>query len=415
MEDPGYKLQFHFAVWAQARDDRANLIMILKTSEQLARLRPDWLIDLRFTELAREPEALLRTLGGEPPANLRLGRLFGAEGAAGTREIREALEGDGGAEAAGRRRLWEAEWRQRLAQGGHVIYTRNQRLATFFDPLRTAATPIFLELHQLKYPSEVKSLAKRAEPRLDVLKGLVRERREAERARLRHADGLFCISGPLAARVGRLKPGRPTTLLPCATTIAEEPPPAQDEARDLDLLYTGQLYHWKGLPTLIEALRHCDGRVRLTVVGGNDPAMLHIARTLARNFGVAERIDWIGQVPHRQVAEFQRRARIGAVPLPRHQRIARWYTSPIKIFEMMAAGTTLLVSDLPSLRDILMPGVTAEFCAPDDPRDWGRAIDRLLADPPLRQRLATAARGQVEQFSFSRRAERIIGVVEERA
>src|SRR4029434_9876849 len=98
------------------------------------------------------------------------------------------------------------------------------------------------------------------------------------------------------------------------------------------------IYHWKGVHTIVEALRWLPNDIRLTIVGGNNRSDLYALQTFARNFGLGERIDWMGQLQHCEVIQYQRRARIGLVPLPFQYHISRWYTSPIKVFENMAAG-----------------------------------------------------------------------------
>ena len=51
-------------------------------------------------------------------------------------------------------------------------------------------------------------------------------------------------------------------------------------------------------------------------------------------------------------------ADVGVVPNRAAPRISSHYTSPLKVFEALASGLPLVVSDLPSLRDVLDEGGT---------------------------------------------------------
>lgn len=68
--------------------------------------------------------------------------------------------------------------------------------------------------------------------------------------------------------------------------------------------------------------------------------------------------------------------------------------SPLKLFEYMAAGRAIVVSDLPVLRDVVRDGVDTIMCEPENTVAWSDALCRLAADPGLRTRLGRAARAE---------------------
>lgn len=68
---------------------------------------------------------------------------------------------------------------------------------------------------------------------------------------------------------------------------------------------------------------------------------------------------------------------------------ARWM-SPLKMFEYLAMGRAIVVSDLPVLREVF-DGSTGILVPPDDLRAWTGALD-TLADEQVRQRLSAEAR-----------------------
>jgi glycosyltransferase involved in cell wall biosynthesis len=87
------------------------------------------------------------------------------------------------------------------------------------------------------------------------------------------------------------------------------------------------------------------------------------------------------------------------------------YTSPLKLFEYMAAGKAIVVSDLASIREVVTSGIDA-VVVPPEPRAFAEAIDSLLADPDCRERLGRAAAERACDFSWTRRADIIARFIE---
>lgn len=82
-------------------------------------------------------------------------------------------------------------------------------------------------------------------------------------------------------------------------------------------------------------------------------------------------------------------------------------SSPMKIFEYMAAGRVILCSDLPVLREVLDES-NAILCPPEDVQAWEQALVTLQADVGRGQRLAEQASRQVEKYSWEARCRLIL-------
>jgi len=79
------------------------------------------------------------------------------------------------------------------------------------------------------------------------------------------------------------------------------------------------------------------------------------------------------------------------------------WMSPMKLFEYMAAGKGIIISDFPVIREVLN-GDCAELVAPDDFNAWCAALRRMKSDS-YRQKLGTAALNVFEsKYSWSARA-----------
>lgn len=229
---------------------------------------------------------------------------------------------------------------------------------------------------------------------------------ERELAFYRVASGIVCLTDAHRRVLVSHGVETPITVIPDGVAMLDERQPS-DSARDLDVIYTGQLYPWKGVEAAIAAMEFLPGRV-LTVVGGNDAAQLKAHWDKARSLGLGERVRFVGQVPAAEVSRYLVRARVAVLPLPSSSVKARHFTSPLKLFEYMAAGTAIVASDLPSVREVLRDGQNALLVAPDSPRALAEAVARLLGDPALAGSLAQAARRDAAQYSWAKRAERII-------
>ena len=101
-------------------------------------------------------------------------------------------------------------------------------------------------------------------------------------------------------------------------------------------------------------------------------------------------------------------ADVAVIPFSAREEIARSYTSPLKLFEYMAAQRPIVASNLPSLREILRDGENALLVTPDEPEALADAVTRLLNDHVLARALAQVARAEVEDMTWTKRAESIV-------
>ncbi|MYI42071.1 MAG: glycosyltransferase family 4 protein [Chloroflexi bacterium] len=163
----------------------------------------------------------------------------------------------------------------------------------------------------------------------------------------------------------------------------------------------------KGVASLVEALAAVPGAYLARVGGPVDMAESlresWIALGLPR-----ERFFYAGQMPPPAVPDYLRAFDVCAMPHPATKQFAN-YTSPLKLFEYMAAGRAIVASDLPSWADVLTHEETALLLPPGDSAAWSHAIVRLRDDPALRGRLGAAAREKaLAHYTWAARAERIL-------
>lgn len=169
------------------------------------------------------------------------------------------------------------------------------------------------------------------------------------------------------------------------------------------VVYTGGLLEWKGADVFVHAARELPDAY-FVVAGGMDA---DVKRLRQKAGGLANlRID--GFQPPERVPLYLAACDVGVVPNRSQPAISARYTSPLKVFEAMAAGVALVASDLPSLRELLTHERDALLVPPDDPVQLARGIGRLLGDEKLRRELAAALAARAPEHTWLARAERLL-------
>ena len=223
----------------------------------------------------------------------------------------------------------------------------------------------------------------------------------------RHADGYVTITNGLAsthnARFGAR--GRVAVVPDGArlTTPVAWPP---DPLAPCTVAYAGHLYAWKGVDVLLAAISHVPGVQGLVIGGHEKEADLARLRALAARLGVDSRVTFTGHLAPSDVADRLAEADILVLPNPA-SAISTHATSPLKLFEYMAAGKAIVASNLPAIREILTHDVNAVLVTPGDSDALAAGICRLADDAALRALLGQAARTAVAEYSWDRRAERL--------
>jgi glycosyltransferase involved in cell wall biosynthesis len=180
------------------------------------------------------------------------------------------------------------------------------------------------------------------------------------------------------------------------------------EEREHLVVYTGGLMEWKGVDGILAAARLLPD-VQFVIAGGMDA---DVARLRGLASGLPNlRLD--GFQPTDRVPLYLAAGDLGLVPNRSTPAISARYTSPLKVFEAMAAGLPLVCSDLPSLR-ALLSNEEAEFVAPDDGQALAKGIERLLTDGDRRSRLAAAMAARAPQHSWQARARQLLSWMDER-
>jgi glycosyltransferase involved in cell wall biosynthesis len=167
--------------------------------------------------------------------------------------------------------------------------------------------------------------------------------------------------------------------------------------RPFDLVYHGSIprYHLEVAFAVAEELRRRGVSARWLFFGKCPEAAWAQAEIDRRGLAGCFTLDPTMQ-PHEQVAARVRQAKIGFIPLPDLPKFQ--HNIPTKLFEFMALGMPVVLSDLPPSRPFVGDGACAELVPPADPAAYADAIIALLGDPGRRAAMGAEGRRRVVEL-----------------
>ncbi|NUR05691.1 MAG: glycosyltransferase family 4 protein [Nocardioidaceae bacterium] len=161
----------------------------------------------------------------------------------------------------------------------------------------------------------------------------------------------------------------------------------------------------KGFPLLAQAFGHVAGSregLRLLVVGGGD---VDEARQLLPT-SVRDQVTFLGAASDEDKAAALRTSDVYVAPNTGGESFG------IVLAEGMAAGATVLASDIPAFRRVLDNGAYGELFANRVVDDLAGRLGALLDDPERRATLDDAARTAVRRYDWTTVASQILRVYE---
>lgn len=234
----------------------------------------------------------------------------------------------------------------------------------------------------------------------------------SQRASLRTATAVLVTNRSQAETALARGVRRPEKLTivrngPRRATLAKAGRPRAGGLADPHLVFVGELASQDGVLALPDLLaRPGLERATLTLVGDGD-VRPELSATFSQR-GMAERVEFTGQVEHRRVPELIAAADICIDPAPCSDLNHR--STMIKVTEYLAAGRPVVAFDLTETRRTA--GDAALYAACGDLDAFAGLITRLAESGDLRADLAERAVARAGQLVWERSEAELLGAYE---
>lgn len=170
------------------------------------------------------------------------------------------------------------------------------------------------------------------------------------------------------------------------------------------ILYTGHLYEWKGASVLLEAAQYLQDFL-VVFVGGKEEDLRNFQLSIS-NFQL-KNVLLAGHRFYEEIPYWLKSADVLVLPNSAKDKISKFYTSPLKLFEYMASARPIVASNLPSIREILS-SENAFLVEPDNPQSLAQAVEKVLESQELSDRISKKAFEDVKGYTWKNRAKKII-------
>ncbi len=167
------------------------------------------------------------------------------------------------------------------------------------------------------------------------------------------------------------------------------------------LLCVSTLHPHKNLPRLIRAYGRKRRAFRLLLAGMRGFHAGAIERQIAE-MGLEDSVQITGWVPREELYSLYERARAFVYP-------SAFEGFGMPVLEAMAAGIPVACSDIPPLREVA--GNAALYFDPLNEDSIAAAIERVMSDAQMQERLAQAGREHARPFTWQRSAEQTLAVL----
>lgn len=157
---------------------------------------------------------------------------------------------------------------------------------------------------------------------------------------------------------------------------------------DVFLVTSGRLVYKNAVDDIISALVYLPKNINLIIIGRGDEGLR--LQKQAKDLGVSGRVKFLGFLPHEQI--------------PRYFSICDIFVRPSRsegfgnsFIEAMASGLPVIATPIGGIPDFIDDKETGIFCSPDTPQSIVRAVNDILDNETLREKIVAKAYNRVKE------------------
>jgi glycosyltransferase involved in cell wall biosynthesis len=153
------------------------------------------------------------------------------------------------------------------------------------------------------------------------------------------------------------------------------------------ITYIGGITQVRGICELIKSLEYINKDTRLALVGSFSEPQLYDEVKRYQGWSKVDELGWLDRLGVNNILS---QSIAGIVTL--HKTINYKDALPVKMFEYMAAGITVISSDVPLWQDIIEDANCGLCVDPQSPKAIAKAIDYLISNPEEAKRMGENGR-----------------------
>ncbi|MDB9312346.1 glycosyltransferase family 4 protein [Spirulina sp. CS-785/01] len=173
------------------------------------------------------------------------------------------------------------------------------------------------------------------------------------------------------------------------------------------VVYAGELLQFKGIDLLIEIAQQMP-TVQFALAGGKESQIQHYQQILQNQ--AIHNVTLVGYLPHHRLASFLQAADL--LVYPHLSGEAASFTSPMKLFDYLAAGRPIVATQITPLQEFQTSDLVATWCSPDCSEALRQGIQKTLQQYPQWSIESIHSWDTVKKYSWEHRIEQTLEYVE---
>jgi len=217
-----------------------------------------------------------------------------------------------------------------------------------------------------------------------------------------HRKMISRISGLPSDAIYKINMGVRLKNIPVSRRLAREELSLSPQKKIV--IFLGNLYFRKGADVLLKAVNRLepDPEELLVILAGQGPEEMAL-RGLSKELGLEAVLRMVGPVLSENVMTWLAAADLCVIP-------SRTESFGLVAIEAMAAGTTIVASNIGGLKETIRDGENGILFPVDDDESLSEKLQVLIEDDQLRSRIEESARSTIGNYDMSSQVDKVLAV-----